>query len=109
MDTPGKVTFHYIKSPHFDEHPLHGVYGGITPHGISMAVFSERAPIPTEIDMAFVGADKNLTMQETEKRGKEGFVRLVHGVYHMDVGMAEVLRNWLDEKIEAMKAVQNAQ
>lgn len=108
MTTAEKITFHYIKSPSFDEHPLHGVYGGITPHGVAMAVFAERMVIPKELDAKVVpveGQPGVFALEEGEKRGKEGVVRSVHAVYHMDLAFAESLAKWLTDKVaEARQA-----
>ncbi|MFL6760370.1 hypothetical protein [Sphingomonas sp.] len=105
---PTKVTFHYIKVPNFSEHPLHGVYGGITPHGISMALFSERPVIPQELDAELVpveGEPGTMTLRDVAKRGKEGAVRSVHAVYHFDIDLAESMIGWLQEKVvQAKKA-----
>lgn len=106
MSDKPKVTAHYIKAPQFSEHPLHGIYGGVTPTGnFVMAAWSERMPIPSEIDLIMEPVEGQPGMfagVEGERRGKEGIVRTVHSTFHFDLEMAISLRKWLDEKIKAV-------
>lgn len=75
-----------------------------------MALFSERTPIPTEISMQLVPVDEDaatFTTHEVARKGKEGVIRTVHGVYHFDLELAKSLRNWLDDKIKAFEEMKN--
>lgn len=104
------ITAHYVKSPHFDEHPMHGIYGGLTAgNQIAMAVYSERMAIPQqmEIDLAQVEG-QGFQMISERAQGKDGAVRFVHGVYYFDVEMAKAMVVWLADKIQAAEGGQNA-
>lgn len=111
MDDPPKITVHYIKAPAFEEIALHGVYGGVNVRGsIAMAIFTERMPIPNEMDMTLEpveGQPGAFIAKEGATRGKEGIIRSVRGVLHFDVELAEVIRDWLDEKIKTAKGLKN--
>lgn len=104
------ITAHYVKSPHFDEHPMHGIYGGMTASNqIAMAVYSERMAIPQqmEIDLREVEG-QGLQMISERANGKEGAVRFVHGVYYFDVEMAKAMIVWLADKIQTVEGGLNA-
>ncbi|HEX7852092.1 MAG TPA: hypothetical protein VF503_00165 [Sphingobium sp.] len=111
MDDPKNISAHYVKSPTFNEHPLHGVYGGVTTAGlISMAVFSERMPIPTKIEMELTPVDGVPgAFQAAAERleGKDGIVRFVHGVYYLDVEMAKSVMAWLADKVKSFEDLKN--
>ena len=112
MDDNPKIKFHYIKSPSFNEHPLHGIYGGVSAEGtIAMAVFSQRMPIPTSIENDIVpvsGEEGVFTVSADRPEGRDGMVRFVHGMYYFDMTMAKSMRDWLDDKIRTMEGFQNA-
>jgi len=111
MEENPKIRFHYIKSPSFDEHPLHGIYGGISVQGqIAMAAFSQRMPIPVTIENDLIpveGEPGAFTTSSDRSEGKDGMIRFVHGVYYFDVEMAKSLRDWLDDKINAIEGMRN--
>jgi hypothetical protein len=106
VDETGKtLTFHYIKAPAYQEVHFHGAFGGIVPSGdrISLALFSERAPIPQE-SVHPLKEDGTLGEEIDELRvSKEDVVRTVNAVVYMDLTQAVVIRNWLDEKIKVLQ------
>jgi hypothetical protein len=96
----GSRTQHYIKSPQIVELPVHGAYGAIHPVTgmVSMAVFSERSPIPREIQMAPVEG-KEGTFEE-KRIGKEGIIRSVNAVLHFDLNTTIALYKWFGDRIK---------
>lgn len=112
MAEPTNISAHYVKSPSFDEHPLHGIYGGVTTAGvISMALYSERMPIPTRMDLEIKpveGAAGIFEPSGEAVHGKEGIVRFVHGVYYLDVQMAKAMIGWLVDKVNAFEEMRVA-
>jgi len=112
VDANPKIKFHYIKSPQYSEHPLHGVYGGMTASGqISMSVFSERAPLPKILttEVALVeGGDGEYEMKGESREGLDGAVRFVHTTLYFDLAMARSIRKWLDDKIATFEALIDA-
>ena len=98
-----KITFHYIKSPNIVDLPVSGAYGGIVVETgrLYMAVFSERSPIPQEVDV--VSQEGSPIAVEAGKRGKEGVIRSVNAVMHFDINTALSLRDWLNDKIQTFE------
>lgn len=104
MAETAQITSHFVIAPNHGEHPVHGVYGGVTPHGvISMALYSERFAIPKEIDLE-QSDDGASPVIEVARRGKVGTVRTVNGVFYLDVDMAESVAKWLLSHVEILKA-----
>lgn len=95
------IPFHFIKSVHYVEVPVHGAFGGVTPtgDGIFMAVFSERLAIPKTIVHPVSDANELQPEDRSARDAKEGIVRTVHAGMHMSIAQATALRQWLDEKL----------
>jgi len=96
-----EIKFHFQKSPHFTEVPVHGAFGGINPQGgsIYMAVYSERSPIPTAITHE-ISAEGHLSDEKKDKREtKDGVIRTVHFGMHMTTDQAVAIRDWLNERL----------
>ncbi|ATP19772.1 hypothetical protein [Sphingobium yanoikuyae] len=107
-----EMKFHYIKAPQYSEFPMHGVFGGVTTNGqISMAIFSERIPLPKVLtnELTPVEDDPGAYQLTSEKReGLDGVVRFVHNNYYFDLNMAKALRDWLDDKIGTIEGLTHA-
>lgn len=90
-----KFSVHFIKSLHFTDAPLDGVFTGATPDGkIVVCPYSERMAIPQE--MVFDGRDGDVLRSDDAKEiiGKNGIVRTVHGAYYLDInGAKELIEN----------------
>lgn len=76
-----------------------------------MTVWSERMPIPQEMDLEIIpveGREGVFSAVEGEKRGKDGMVRTVHAAFHFDLEMAKSMRDWLNDKIQAVESKADA-
>lgn len=99
-----KVDFHYVKANCYRSYHVDGAYGGLTPKGKIVAhLFNERLAIPQMIKYK-VTEDGGLG-EEIEREGKTGFIREMECSLIMDVDVAEVLVNWLQEKIDIAKLI----
>lgn len=96
--TSGTIDFHYIKSPSYQEIPVHGAYGGVNVGNgnFAMSVFSERGPVPNRMTYAIEGGELK---DVVDREGKEGVVRSVQAVLHFDINTAIALHEWFGEKI----------
>lgn len=97
-----EIKFFFQKSPNFTEVPVHGAFGGISPHGnsIYMAVYSERSAIPTAV-VHEISDDGRLGPEDREKREtKDGVIRTVHYGMHMTIEQAKLIRDWIDARLE---------
>jgi len=95
-----EIKFNFIKAPDYKEFFTNCMFGGICPNGnISVTLYSERPPIPTEIVHSIDGL--KLGQEITEKRvGKADYVRVVHAVAQMDLFVAKSFVEWLQERIK---------
>jgi hypothetical protein len=95
------VPFHYLKSGHFHTIHVDGAYGGPTPRGLfSMALFSERNPLPQKEEYE-VGDDGKLG-ERKGRTGRDGIIRELEVVAMMTVETAKLIRDWLSDQIQAM-------
>jgi hypothetical protein len=97
-----RVRSHYIKSPSFRTIHADGMFGGATPGGvISMALFSERQPIPTEIVHR---VDNGELVELPDARvTRDGTVREIEVNAVMSLTTAKALRRWLDTHIDQLE------
>jgi hypothetical protein len=75
-----------------------------------MAIYSERMPIPNEMDLTMVpieGQPGVFHGIEGASRGKDGLIRTVHSALHFDLEMAKSVRDWLNEKIDVLEKLQD--
>ncbi len=102
---PSKIRFHYIKSNLFRVVHADGVWGGITPTGgIQIAFFSERVPIPQQVEFQ-LSPDGRVGEEIPEgKVAREGIVREVEVDVVINLGTARLIRDWLDDKIVQLSA-----
>lgn len=111
MEIQTKITARYVKSPSYDAHPLHGVYGGINSSGlITMAVYSESHKLPESAELTLeLGPDGQPTGVNEVVSDNTGIERLIHGTYFLDLNMARVLVDWLNDKIKAHENLNGGQ
>lgn len=102
-DSPA-IKFNFIKSNYFRVIHLDGAYGGLTPNRyIHMTVYSERMAIPRETQRELL-QDGTLG-KESVIDTKEGVVRELEADLIFGELEAIALRDWLNEKIEALKEI----
>lgn len=106
-NNPDTVDFHYVKTGRYRTYHVDGVFGGMTPKGyIYMELFVERAPTP-QIVTQEVNPDMTLG-KETSRQGKKGLIREVEAGVILDLKTAELLRDWLTDKINNLNEMQKA-
>jgi hypothetical protein len=100
--SPESVVFHYIKGAQFRAIHVDGAIGGPTPNGyIHMAVFSERAPIPQQVEIELT--ERGSLGQERSRTARTGVVRELEADLFMSAATAEQLRVWLEDNIEKLE------
>lgn len=109
---PRKITFHYIKSNSFRIIHVEGAIGSINPRlNIHMAIWNERASIPTKSVFPIVG-DAIGEEIRNERESKGGLVREIEADLVFDLESAKKLSAWLTTKIaeveEIMKSISSS-
>lgn len=103
-----ELKFHFIKSADCKEVLVDGAFGGIAPRGrISMAVYTERLPIPQETVHSVTAEELGPEIQE-KRVSRENLVRLVESVLHLDIEVAKVVHQWLGQKIMELESLAKA-
>jgi len=98
-----EIEFHYLKMANYRSYHADGVFGGITPQGnIYMELFLERAPTPKSI-IHEINEDGSLG-RELSRQGKAGLIREIEAGVVLDLATAEVVVNWLTDKIGMLKS-----
>ncbi|MCC6466341.1 MAG: hypothetical protein IT463_13460 [Planctomycetes bacterium] len=92
------ITMHYAKCEGFRTVHVDGVIGGPTPQGyLHMALFSERLPIPLEVDTSV--SEEGKLGADVATRGKSGVFREIQMDAMLDLDTARALRDWLSKTI----------
>lgn len=106
--TPPTIEFHYLKTPGYRIHHVDGAYGGITPQrNIFLELYCEHNATPLRVEHEI--SEKGVLGDERNRDGKSGIVRQIECGAVMDVSTARALRNWLDQKIEEVAAIDPAE
>jgi len=107
-EKPTRIKFHYIKSSQFRVVHVDGFIGGPTPRlDLHVAIFSERAAIPQQIEHV-VKEDGSLGEEIAANRiGKDGIVREVEFDAVMDLDVAKAFQKWLGEQIMTIESVRS--
>jgi hypothetical protein len=98
---PSTVTFHYIKSNFFRTVHTTGVFGGLNPDGtLYVVAFNDRAPLP-DVTVQKIENNGQLGGEIIEQRkSTDGIVRELEVGMTMDVRTAQLVVDWLKERIE---------
>lgn len=113
-NTESRVKFDYLKSHLFRTVHADGVIGGPTPDSrkLYMALYSERAPIPTQVthELKAIGQEMlQLGEEVSELRiSRDAVVRELEVGVVMDLASAAILHKWLGEKLGLLNKL-NAQ
>ncbi len=101
------ITFDYIKSNNFRVIYADGVHGGLSPKGdlIQISIWNERWPIPRQTTHEFSKEGKLGSEILGLRITRDAIVREVEAEIIMTVPNAELLRDWLDEKIKATQKI----
>jgi hypothetical protein len=105
---PPEIKFNFIKSPAYRTTHIDGAFGGLTPKGnISVALFSERLPIPTSTVHAFDG--KSVGDEIVPRReSREAIIRELEINCIMDVGTARIIAKWLLDKADELQKIRES-
>jgi hypothetical protein len=96
---PKEIDINYIKSGGYRTFHVDGVFGGLTPNGkIHVALFVQRQVIPEIIKQEIM--PEGALGQEVSRVSKKGIVREIESGLIMDVEIAKIFRDWLDDKIK---------
>jgi hypothetical protein len=83
------VTFHLIKSPHFQTLQVDGAVGNLTPSGLSLTFYVERVALPKM--MTYEVQDNGSLGTLVSAQGKSGIVRELQSSFVLDVATARSL------------------
>ena len=98
---PKSIPVHYIKTNNYRSYHADGVFGGLTPNKkVYMEFFLQRQVTPKIIEYSVTKGELGA---EVKREGKEGFVREIEAGIIMDIDVARVLRDWLDDKIKTVE------
>lgn len=100
-DAGHRISFDYLKSPHFRVIRADGAIGSVTPNGhIHFALYSERPAIPRHIvhELDAEGRLGKEVPNETVSRG--GIVREMEVDVFLTAETAENIMQWLNDKIK---------
>ena len=104
-DKPDKIRFDYLKSNQHREIFFEGIHGGMTPKGrIQMSLFCERQPIPRQIVHKFDGLKLGPEIL-SERLSRDVIIRSVDVTLIMDIETAEIMYDWLGQKIKEAKKI----
>lgn len=102
---PKSIKTHYIKTNNYRSYHADGVFGGLTPNRkIYMEFFIQRAVTPKIIE--YKVTEVGDIGDEIKREGKKGIVREIEAGVIMDIDVAKVLRNWLDQKIKLLEELE---
>lgn len=100
------VTFHLIKSPHFQTLRVDGTIGNLTANGLSLTFFVERGAVPNEMTYE-IQSDGSLGSL-VAARGKAGLVRELQTSLLLDVTSARNLMELLGTMLENFESEERA-
>lgn len=105
--SPSRLRFHYLKSNLFRVVHVDGVLGGWTGPGLlHIATYSERPAIPTVTEHDLIEDQQQLGPADLVE-GKTGFVRELDIDLMMNFERAVEMRDWLTQRIDEFKALQD--
>jgi hypothetical protein len=100
---PKSVEVHYIKTGSYRSYHADGVFGGFTPSGkLYMELFIQRSPTPQIINYEVTQEGMG---KELSRTGKKGLIRQIEAGFVMDMEIAKVIRDWIDEKMHAYERI----
>lgn len=92
------VTFHLIKSPHFQTLRADGALGTLMPNGLSLTFFVERGAVPQKMTYEVQADGKLGTLVSAE--GKSGIVRELQNSFVLDAASARSLMKLLGKMLK---------
>ncbi len=103
-DFPMKIIYEYELERDCPIHTMHGVWGGVNPHGeIEMNVYSEsdKLPLFSERVIASDGSVGPETSSLDSQQSKT-IVRRVHAKLLLNYHTAKAVIEWLEDKVQAL-------
>ena len=107
-DTPAKdrVRFEFTRSPHYRDIHIDGVWGGVHPGGyIQMALFKDKSRLPEVVE--YEVNEGGQLGGETSRTVPDGITRELEVDIAMNLNVAILMRNWLNERIAELAPVEN--
>lgn len=107
----GCLDIHYLKSPHVRTIHVDGAIGGLTPAArcISMSIFSERWPVPTQITNR-LNTDGSVAEEIKDRRvTRRGVIREIEANLILDINTARAMKSWLEEKLGEFERLEKEQ
>ncbi len=96
---PEIIDIHYLKTNSYRSYHVDGIFGGPTAHGkLYIELFLERSATPQIIQHKVTPEGK--LGDEVNRIGKQGIIREIEAGLIMDIKMAKVFSDWLNEKIK---------
>ncbi|MBU4444647.1 hypothetical protein KJ656_06140 [bacterium] len=92
------IDIHYTKSPTYRTYHLDGVFGGLTPKGIFIDIFTEQISPPSKI-VHEIKEDGNIGDEIVRTNEKVGLLREFQCGIVIDINKAVSIKNWLENKI----------
>jgi len=96
------LRFHYLKNGNFRAIHVDGAVGGILPtgRGIHLTMYTERSPIPQQIDHVLLDDGQLGTEVEGSRVSRQGVIRELEIDAFMDLPTAASLRDLLDSLLK---------
>jgi len=102
---PDQIRYSYVSEPGLHQHIVHGVWGGVNPHGeIEVCFYDESDTLPkyTEQTIGADGAPGPERMPPDD--GARHIVRHIHTRVLLNYNTARAVLEWLEDRIDEMEA-----
>ncbi len=100
---PTEIQFNFVKSNQHRVIHVDGAWGGVTASGgIHMSVYSERRDIPEKVVLEVEDGKPGKEKQQFRTSGLE-VTREIDATLMMNVETAISIRDWLNQRIEAIR------
>lgn len=95
-----KMTVNYLKIKNYRTYHVDGIFGGLTPTGnLYIELFVQRSVTPQTAEHE-ITKDGILGKEIPGTRtGKKGLIREIESGLVMNIEVAKILRNWIDDKL----------
>jgi len=93
------VDIYYTKSPTYRTYHLDGIFGGLTPKGIFVDIFTEHISPPSKI-VHQIKEDGKIGDEIGRINNEPGLLREYQCGIAINIENAISIRNWLDTKID---------
>lgn len=96
---PKTIDINYLKIQNYRTYHVDGVFGGLTPSGkLYIELFVQRAVTPQIVTHEVT--QTGVLGKEVARIEKSGIIREIEAGLIMDIEVAKILRDWLNDKIK---------